>query len=78
MESAMQLTTISELAIRLEIPRHRISYAVRALGISPERMIGSTNVFSEAAVQRVLDALADDMIGRTTPAIPEGLCEGSR
>lgn len=66
----MQLKTITELSSETGLARHRISYALRTQGIEPERRIGNTNVFSEVAVQRVLEALADNMLGRTSP-MPE-------
>lgn len=63
----MQLTTISELAEQIGCPRHRITYALRVRGIEPERRIGSTDVYGEAAVELVLQALELTVSDRVNP-----------
>ena len=65
----MQLT-ITDISEELGIKRHRVAYALRTRGVEPERRIGSTDVYAEEAVELVLEALADNMLGRTNPAIP--------
>ena len=47
------MPTIGEIARRLDVPPHRIEYAIRAHGIEPEGWAGNARVFSEEAVRSI-------------------------
>lgn len=55
---ARSVWTISQIAEHLGIARHRVEYAIDALGIEPIEKIGNTRIYSS----EVVDAVVGQMV----------------
>ncbi len=55
---APALPTVGEIAQRLGVPVHRVTYVIDSRGIRPVGWAGNAKVFDEAAVQRIGSELA--------------------
>ena len=53
-----RLTTIGEVARRLNRPQHRVEYVVRARRLQPAKRAGNARVFSDADVQYIESELS--------------------
>ena len=47
------ITSLGEMARRLNVPLHRVEYVVRSRRIAPLLKAGGRNFYSEASVQRI-------------------------
>lgn len=57
--------TVSEIAKKLSIPRHRVEYAIRAKGVEPVNHVGLIRLFGDDATLKVADFLVNkDRRGR--------------
>jgi hypothetical protein len=65
---APALPTVGQIAQRLGVPVHRISYVIDSRGIKPVGWAGNAKVFDEPAVQRIgseLKRIAEDKEANT-------------
>ena len=58
-EKWISISSIGQIATRLNEPIHRIEYAVKSRAIVPCALAGNARVFDEAAVERIAAALRD-------------------
>ncbi|TAJ20341.1 MAG: hypothetical protein EPO65_04035 [Dehalococcoidia bacterium] len=47
------LITVGQIALRLQVPLHRVEYAIRAHNIAPIGRAGNARVFSEETVAQL-------------------------
>ncbi len=55
----MNEKTVTELAIELSVPSHRVVYAIRERKIKPSRMAGNIRLFDAASAQLIRQAVRD-------------------
>ena len=55
---APAMPTVGEIAQRLGVSVHRVTYVIDSRGIQPVGWAGNAKVFSEADVQRIASELA--------------------
>jgi hypothetical protein len=60
-----ELLTVSEIARRLDVPVHVVTYIVKTRRVSPQRWAGHARLFDEPAVQRIQSEL-DQIRSATT------------
>ena len=53
-----ELLTVTEIARRLDVAPHAVTYVVKTRGIEPARWVGHARLFDEAAVGRIASELA--------------------
>jgi len=56
--AAPDLLTITQIAHRLEVAPHAVTYVVKTRGIEPACWVGHARLFDEAAVGRIASELA--------------------
>jgi hypothetical protein len=54
---ARESYTVGVIARLLNKPLHRVEYAIRSRGISPDAVAGNARVFDEDAVEKIAAAL---------------------
>jgi hypothetical protein len=62
--STGELLTVSEMAHRLAVPVHVITYVIKTRQIRPRRWVGHARLFDEHAVRRIqseLNGIRDDV-----------------
>lgn len=57
MDPSLRYLTVGEIALRLNVPVHRVEYAVLAHDISPVGRAGNARVFDDSALKRIKAAL---------------------
>jgi hypothetical protein len=55
---AGELLSVTEIADRLHVRPHVVTYVIRTRSIRPSRWVGHARLFSEAAVSRIANELA--------------------
>jgi len=58
-----ELLTVTEIARRLDVAPHAVTYVVKTRGIEPARWVGHARLFDEAAVGRIASELARIAMG---------------
>jgi hypothetical protein len=54
-----ELYTVSDIAKRLNLPIHRIDYAIASRKIAPAKVLGGSKIFDDAGFKAVADAIAN-------------------
>ena len=52
-----ELLTVTEIADRLSVPAHAVTYVIKTRGIRTNRWAGHARLFDEAAVERIAGEL---------------------
>ena len=52
-----ELLTVTEIADRLNVPPHAVTYVIKTRGIRTNRWAGHARLFDEAAVERIAGEL---------------------
>ncbi len=63
MDPSLRYLTVGEIALRLNVPVHRVEYAVLAHDISPVGRAGNARVFDDSALKRIKAALGSKASG---------------
>jgi DNA-binding transcriptional MerR regulator len=63
MENIPRLLTTGEIARRLAVPVHRVTYAIQRHGIKPTAFAGNVRLFSVETVKRLSTCLASPETG---------------
>ena len=69
MNPCVQYLTVGEIALRLNVPVHRVEYAVLAHDIPAVGRAGNARVFDDSALKRIKAALGSKASGAAQ--IPE-------
>ncbi len=53
MQAVNALPTVGQIAKRLGVPNHRVTYVIETRGITPVGVAGNARVFTEADVEHI-------------------------